>query len=116
LADLTPHQLLDRLVTVCSRSPVVAAYTVRTLDLDVLSLRVHLVDDSFLEVFYNVATRKTAFAVVIEGRRIYGKDNAKMGWHVHPLDDPQSHHPCDPASFEQFLAEVERFRFPSIQR
>jgi hypothetical protein len=77
LADLTPHQFLDRLVTVCTRSPVVAAYTVRTLDLDVLSLRVHLVDDSFL---------------------------------------PEPHHPCDPASFEQFLAEVERFRFPSMQR
>ena len=116
MADPTPHDLLDRLVTVCSRSPVVAAYTVRTLDLDVLSLRVHLLDDSFLEVFYNVTTGKTAFAVIVAGRRVYGKDNAKMGWHAHPPDNPDAHGPCEPVSFEQFLAEVERVRFPSMQQ
>jgi hypothetical protein len=47
LADLTPRELFDRIVTACAQSPIVAAYTVRTLDLDVLSLRVYLVDNSF---------------------------------------------------------------------
>jgi hypothetical protein len=112
LADLTPHNLLDRIVAVCAQSPVVGAYMVRTLDLDVLSLRVHLVDDSFIEVFYNVTTGKTAFALIAEGHRVYGKDNAKMRWHMHPLDSPEAHHPCDPISFEGFLAEVESLRFP----
>jgi hypothetical protein len=35
-----------------------------------------------------------------------------LGWHVHPLDDPDAHHPCDPVSFETFLTEVETIRFP----
>lgn len=113
LADLTPRELFDRIVTVCVQSSVVAAYTVRTLDLDVLSLRVHLVDNSFIEVFYNVTTEKTAFALIVEGHRLYGKDNAKMGWHVHPPDSPGAHHSCDPISFEAFLAEVEALRFSS---
>jgi hypothetical protein len=30
-------------------------------------------------------TGKTAFALIVGERRIYGKDNAKMGWHVHPI-------------------------------
>lgn len=115
LADLTPRDLLERIVTACAQSPVVTAYAVRTLDLDVLSLRVYLMDGSFIEVFHNVATEKAAFALIAEGHRVYGKDNAKMGWHVHPLDNPDSHHLCDPISFETFLAEVETLRFPSAQ-
>jgi hypothetical protein len=115
LADLTPRDLLERIVTVCANSPIVTAYAVRTLDLDILSVRVVLVDGSFIEVFHNIATEKTAFALIAEGHRVYGKDNAKMGWHVHPLDDPDAHQLCDPISFETFLAEVETLRFRSAQ-
>lgn len=113
MADVTPHELLDQIIAVCAKSSIVIAYGVRTLDLDVLSMRVHLVDDSSVEVFYNVTTRKTAFALIDEDHRIYGKDNAKWRWHVHPLDDPDAHDPCDPVSFETFLAEVEALRFSS---
>jgi hypothetical protein len=113
LADLTPHNLLDHIVAVCAQSSIVAAYTIRILDLDILSLRVYLVDDSFIEVFYNVVTGKIAFALILEERRIYGKDNAKMGWHVHPPDNPKAHLSCEPVSFETFLAEAEALRFSS---
>ncbi len=76
LADLTPHDLIDRIAAICAQSPIVVAYSVRTLDLDIFSLRVHLIDNSFIEVFYNVATGKTAFAlIIVEGHRVYGKDN-----------------------------------------
>jgi hypothetical protein len=47
LAGLTPRDLLERIVTACAQSPVVTAYAVRTLDLDILSLRVYLVDGFF---------------------------------------------------------------------
>jgi hypothetical protein len=113
LAGVTPHELLDQIIAVCAKSPIVIAYTVRTLDLDVLSMRVHLVDDSSIEVFYNEMTRKTTFALIDQALRIYGKDNAKLGWHVHPLDNPDAHAPCDPLSFETFLTEVEALRFSS---
>jgi hypothetical protein len=38
-----------------------------------------------------------------------------MGWHVHPSDNPEAHHPCEPVSFETFLAEVEALRFSLTQ-
>jgi hypothetical protein len=113
LAHLTPQELLGRIVDVCTESTSVTAYTVRTLDLDVLSLRLHLVDDSFVEVFFNVTTEKTAFALIVGQDRVYGKDNAKIGWHVHPPDNPGAHYPCEPVSFEAFLADVELLRFSS---
>jgi hypothetical protein len=111
LAELTPRELLEHIVAACAQSSIVTAYAVRILDLDVLSLRAHLVDNSFIEVFYNVTTGKVAFALIVENRRVYGKDNAKMGWHVHPLDNPEAHLPCPPVAFETFLAEVETLRF-----
>ena len=110
MAHLTPQELLGRIVDVCTESTIVTAYNVRTLDLDVLSLRVYLVDNSFIEAFFNVTTEKTAFALIVGQDRVYGKDNAKIGWHVHPLDDPGAHYPCEPASFEEFLADVEPLR------
>ena len=87
------------------------AYTLRTLDSDILSLRVHLTDGSFIEAFYNTATDRTALALIHRGERVYGKDNAKIGWHVHPPDDRNAHRPCSPVSFEEFLAEVIALRF-----
>jgi hypothetical protein len=58
-------------------------------------------------------TDKTALALVVKGERIYGKDNAKIGWHVHPFANPEAHVACNPVSFEEFLGEVETHRFAS---
>jgi hypothetical protein len=106
MAVLTPEDHLEQIVAACAHAIAVDAYTLRTLDSDILSLRVHLTDESFIEVFYNTATDRTAFALIHLGERVYGKDNAKIGWHVHPPDDRKAHHPCAPVSFEEFLAEV----------
>jgi hypothetical protein len=113
VAGVTPNELLESIIAACEQSAVVAAYTVRVLDLDVLSVRVYLLDESFIEVFHNVTTGKAAFALIAEGKRIYGKDNAKMGWHVHPSDNPEAHYTCAPVSFETFLNEVESLRLHS---
>jgi hypothetical protein len=113
LADLTPQAILSRIVDVCAQSAIVTAYSVRLMDLDVLSLRVYLTDSAFIEVFCNVTTGKTAFALIVGDDRVFGKDNAKIGWHLHPIDNPQAHHPCEPVSFEEFLAEVELLRYSS---
>lgn len=55
LVGLTPRELLDQPALACERSAIVAAYAVRVLNLDILSARVHLIDDSFIDVFANTA-------------------------------------------------------------
>jgi len=104
---MTTIELLQRLVVACQRCDLVESYAIQEMDEDILSTRVSLSDGSFISVFYNVATAKVAFALIKE-KRLYGKDNAKMGWHVHPFDDPEGHYPCEPVDFEGFLKEVER--------
>jgi len=116
VADLTPRELLEQIVEVCEKSATVQAYSVRTLTPDVLSVRVFLIGESFVDVFHNAATAKTAYAWIRETTRVYGKDNAKMGWHVHPFDAPDAHSPCEPLSFGEFLSEVERLQTSSPTR
>jgi hypothetical protein len=112
MAAMTTIELLRELVTACVPSPLVESYVVREMDEDVLSVRVHLGagacgEGAFISVFFNVTTEKAAFALVVENQRVYGKDNAKMGWHVHPFEAPHEHRTCQASSFGEFLGEVE---------
>ncbi len=108
VAAMTTRQLLYKLQQACNRSPLVSRIEERVVDVDILSVRVHLtVTNTFINVFYNVTTDKVAFALVKEEGRLYGVDNAKVGWHRHPFHDPDQHVPCPPVHFEEFLADVE---------
>jgi hypothetical protein len=112
---LTPRELLDQLALACECSAIVTAYAVRVLNLDIFSARVHLIDDSFIDVFANTATGKTSYALIIAEKRVYGKDNTKMGWHVHPFGNAEEHQACEAISIEDFLSEVTALRFTSLQ-
>jgi hypothetical protein len=110
VAAVTTRQLLYELQQACNCSPLVSHVEERVVDADILSVRVYLmVTHTFINVFYNVTTDKTAFALVEGDRRLYGVDNAKMGWHRHPFDNPGQHIPCAPVRFEEFLADVEAY-------
>lgn len=108
MASLTTNQLLYEVHRVSHRSALVRYVEERVLDIDVLHVRVHLIlADTFINAFFNIATNKTAFALIQAGKRIYGADNAKTGWHYHPFIDPEQHIGCPPMTFTEFLREVE---------
>ncbi len=110
MATITTNQLLYELRQICHKSRLVNYLEERLIDADVLSIRVHLnVANSFISVFYNVTTEKTAFALVEHDQRIYGADNAKIGWHKHPFGHPRTHLPCEPITFANFLVDVEAY-------
>lgn len=107
MATITTSQLLYEVRHACHHSALVHHIEERILDIDVLHIRVHLtMTATFINVFFNLATDKAAFAVIQAGRRIYGVDNAKMGWHYHPFTDPDQHIVCAPVTFAEFLREV----------
>lgn len=104
---MTIDELLRQLVSASQVSAIVESYAIEASDEDTLSVRVFLLDHTFINAFYNIQTGKVAFAWLGDGRRLYGKDNAKMGWHQHPFDSPSSHLLCEPVDFETFLREIE---------
>lgn len=106
---MTTDDLLRRLTNACHASAIVKSYAVEEIDDDIMSVRVFLSNSSFVSAFYNLATEKVAFAWIQEGKRRYGKDNAKMGWHTHPFEDPSEHRHCEPVDFVTFLREIEDY-------
>ncbi len=65
----------------------------------VLSGRVFLKEQIFLEVYYNEVTETIAFALIKEEKRIWGIDRDSIrDWHIHPLKDPGIHESIEPIS------------------
>ena len=59
----------------------------------ILRGRVILKKNPFLQIYFNESTGTTAFALIDEGKRIWGIDFDNIrGWHLHPLENPKTHH------------------------
>jgi len=52
---------------------------------------------------------KLHLLLIQENKRIYGADNAKIGWHYHPFADPRQHINCESMTFAAFLQAVEDY-------
>jgi hypothetical protein len=109
---MTTVDLLQDLVAACARSALVASFGIRDMDEDILSVRVllgpcALGNAPFVSVFYNVATDKAAFALVVADKRVFGRDDAKGAWHEHPFARPDDHVLRERTTFGEFLATVE---------
>jgi hypothetical protein len=107
MAQLSPFEFARGVQEACDRSELVVTYHIEILDDTVVKIRVLLINDAFIDVFYNADTDKVSFALVEGGARIFGADNAFIGWHVHPFVDPSRHIPSSGMTFEGFLKAVE---------
>jgi hypothetical protein len=107
VAPLTLREVYRHIIDTSAQSPIVTGIELLLLDEPVLKLRVHLGAVAFVEVFFNAETGKTSFALIKDRQRIFGADNTR-GWHTHPFDSPESHHPCEEMVFESFLRQVEQ--------
>ena len=107
MAGMSTEEFERQVISICSASSVVRNMAVINLGLTWFNVRAYLIDESFIDIFYNQTTGKTAFAHIRDERRIFGADN-KQGWHWHPYDDPDEHLPAvNEIRFEEFLQQVE---------
>ena len=109
MADLTLSQFIETVRLVCDQSNLVVSYDVRVLDNAVVKIRVFLTDAAFIGLYFNPANDNCSYALVRNSQRIYGADNAFVGWHVHPFESPDDHRLCEPVPFGEFLGRVERW-------
>ena len=70
----------------------------------VLKGRVRVKGGRYVQVYFNELTGTTAFALIEKERRIWGIDFDNMrGWHLHPLDDPESHRDIGEKTVEEIV-------------
>ena len=73
----------------------------------VLSGRIILKDKMFMEAYYNEVTSSIAFALIKEGRRVWGVDRDNIrDWHIHPLNTPEKHEPTIELSVSEIVAKL----------
>jgi hypothetical protein len=59
----------------------------------------------FVEIYYNALTGKKSYALINKGVRIFGCVNYKF-WHLHPVDNPSEHIPCDEPTMQDVFSKV----------
>lgn len=105
---MTLDEFENQVISSCAASQIVVSVAVIGSGITWLRLRAFLVDESFVEAFFNETTQKTAFARIKGDNRIFGADNTG-GWHWHPLSAPDEHIKTVKAvSFPEFLEQVEK--------
>lgn len=62
----------------------------------------------FVEVYYNAQTGSTSFAYIQEGKRAFGANNMRVGWHLHPFEKTSNHESSPPLSVSDFLKALEK--------
>ncbi len=108
MAGLTAAEFGQKALEVCSRSKIVTRVLLISGSKRHVRLRILLSNLSFVDVYYNQKSGKTAFAQVQKSDRIFGADNTHGFWHWHPREDPASHVAAkSEISFEEFMAKVE---------
>jgi len=108
MAHLSTFEFARTVQAACDQSSLVVAYDVRILDDTVVKIRVFLTYGAFIDVFYNTDTGNCSYALIEGTARAFGADNAFIGWHTHPFDDPSQHLPSSKVSFDDFLRIVEK--------
>lgn len=70
--------------------------------------RLRLKRGAFVDVYYNAQTRSVSFAYIERRQRLFGANNMKIGWHVHPFEAPQEHRASPPLTVGEFLQRLEQ--------
>ncbi len=109
MVGMSLEEFEQHVIAVCSNSPIVQSVIVFDSTPTSVRLRVFLITQSFLDVFYNQGTGKFSFALIEDNQRTFGADNAGDKWHWHPPENPADHVPSDvEITFEEFLARLEK--------
>jgi hypothetical protein len=72
---------------------------------DYIQLRITLTEELSIAVRYNAENGRQDFALIYQGRRIFGYDNLKR-WHYHPFENPEKHIPCPKPSVGRVFREI----------
>lgn len=107
MAHLSAFEFARTIQATCDQFDLVTSYNTQILDDTVIKIRVILIYKAFIDVFYNADTGNCSYALIEDAARIFGADNAFIGWHIHPFDDPSQHIPSSEITFADFLKAVE---------
>lgn len=106
---MTLAEFEHQVYAVAAASPICGVPLLRRLTPTSVNLRLDIATGDFVDVFCNEQTDTQAYAVIRDGKRVFGADNTG-GWHIHPWRQPASHEALpEPMSFAAFVGAIERW-------
>lgn len=99
---MTSFDYSKHAIELFSRYDFIKAIDILLLDEPVAKIKAVITKKTFINIFYNADTLKYSFALIKNGKRIFGADNSRK-WHVHPFDNPDSHKETDAIDLLEFL-------------
>ena len=99
--------LRDQLCDLFKKQFPDSEFTINERRSTILEIRIFFTPDLFMESYFNSITGKKSFALVESGKRIWGYDNYRY-WHHHPIENPESHIPCNEPSLRKIVDEVQK--------
>lgn len=73
----------------------------------IVRLKLFLNNESFVSVYYNANTGSTSYAYVENNERLFGANNMRIGWHIHPWGQEERHIASEVITIEQFLKRLQ---------
>ncbi len=77
-----------------------------------IKLQLDIATDCFVQVYANLRKQLLSYALVLNRKRIYGRDCDGGRWHLHPYENAESHdfgpEGAKVTSLEEFLGETQR--------
>ncbi len=75
----------------------------------ILKARLHFSEELFMQIYENIKRSKKSYALILNDRRIFGKDYLFGQWHRHPFENPEEHDVSESgkksATIEEFITE-----------
>ena len=71
--------------------PLFARIEVLDLTRNLIKTRLYLREDLFIQVYRNDRSQVTNLLIVLEGQRVFARDQIRGGWHRHPFENPAEH-------------------------
>lgn len=105
--DLSAKEFAKKIIAASNKSKIVKSFNSYISEDVFVKIRIFLnVEKMFIDVYYNSGTWKTSFALINQGKRIFGADNLGF-WHIHPFENPNEHKKTIKITFKKFLKEIE---------
>jgi len=71
--------------------PLFARIEVLDLTRNLIKARLYLREDLFIQVYRNDRSQVTNLLIVLEGQRVFARDQIRGVWHRHPFENPAKH-------------------------
>ncbi len=104
--------LIQKQIETFKNLHLIESVEVILLKTHVFKARLVISENIFIQVYRNDKFLTTSFTLILNRKRIYGRDELKGKWHKHPLEKPELHNSSAEGQKEvnllQFWQEVEK--------